>query len=233
MVYVEPICTGGSGRLPDPARYVRATYVRFLHALIEHLGVPRVALLGHSHGGFVALDYALTHPDRVDGLVLHDTSPVTGAEFWQGAVENLAKFVRDNEGKPGVDAIMPAFTANHAELTDEQMTVTVRTILPAYLADYWGREAEFAPMRARIAAWSGPSRGQEPTPFDVRPRLGEITVPTIVAVGSHDFICGPTWGRMLAEGIPGAVYAEFPNSGHMPHAEQPAEFDAAIRKVLA
>jgi proline iminopeptidase len=55
----------------------------------------------------------------------------------------------------------------------------------------------------------------------------------LVAVGAHDFICGPTWGRMLAGGIPGATYAEFANSGHMPHIEEPQDFDAAIRKVLA
>jgi proline iminopeptidase len=233
VVYVEPIGTGESGRLPDPADYVRATYVRFLHAIVEHLGAPRVTVLGHSHGGFVALEYALTHPDRVDGLILHDTSPVTGAEFWQQAVENMTNFVRDNEGKPGVDAIMPAFTANHAELSDAEITEVIRTILPAYFADYWGHEAEFAPMRAQARAWSASSQGQEPAPFDVRGRLGEIAVPTLVAVGAHDFICGPTWGRMLAEGIPGATYAEFANSGHMPHIEEPQDFDAAIRKVLA
>lgn len=105
-------------------------------------------------------------------------------------------------------------------------------ILTAYLADYWGREAEFAPTRNAITAWSGPSRGQD-TPLDVRARLGEITMPTLVAVGTHDFICGPIWDHMLAAGIPGAVYAEFANSGHMPHPEEPAEFDAAIRKVRA
>ena len=233
MVYVEPIGTGESGRLADPAEYVRGTYVRFLHAIVEHLGEPTVTVLGHSHGGFVALDYALAHPDRVDGLVLHDTSPVTGPEFWQHAVENMTRFVEANAGKPGVEKIMPAFSANHGELSDPEMTDAIRAILPAYLADYWGREAEFGPLVARIEAWSGPSRGQEPTPFDVRPRLGEIDVPTLIAVGTHDFICGPEWGRMLADGITGSVYAEFADSGHMPHIEEPDAFEAAIRKALS
>lgn len=109
----------------------------------------------------------------------------------------------------------------------------MRTILAGYLADFWGREAEFGPMVEQIFAWSALSRGQEPAPFDVRPKLVEIGVPTLVAVGAHDFICGPKWGRMLADGIPGAVYVEFANSGHMPHIEERREFDAAVRKVLA
>jgi pimeloyl-ACP methyl ester carboxylesterase len=37
---------------------------------------------------------------------------------------------------------------------------------------------------------------------------------------------------MLADGIPGATYVEFAHSGHMPHLEEPREFDAAVRKVL-
>lgn len=233
MVYVEPVGTGESGRLADPAQYILSTYVRFLHAIIEHLGEPTVSVLGHSHGGFVALEYALAHPDRVDGLIVHDTSPITGPDFWQDAVANLTAFVDANQGKPGVEAIMPAFTANHGELSDAEVTTAVRTILPGYLADYWGREAEFGPLREQIVAWSAPSRGQEPGPFDVRPSLAEIGVPTLVAVGAHDFICGPRWGRMLADGIPGAAYVEFARSGHMPHIEQPREFDAAVRKVLA
>jgi pimeloyl-ACP methyl ester carboxylesterase len=52
-----------------------------------------------------------------------------------------------------------------------------------------------------------------------------------VPVGAHDLICGPKWGRKPADGIPGVAYAEFANSGHMPHIEEPREFDAAVREV--
>ncbi|GGJ58314.1 alpha/beta fold hydrolase [Streptomyces brasiliensis] len=62
MVYLEPVGTGDSGRLPS---YGLDAYVTFLAAVVEHLAVPRVHLLGHSHGGFVVRRYALDHPDRV------------------------------------------------------------------------------------------------------------------------------------------------------------------------
>lgn len=232
MVYVEPVGTGESGRLTDPTDYVLSTYVHFLNAVIEHIGERSVAVLGHSHGGFVALEYVLTHPDRVNGLVLHSTSPVTGPEFWADAVANMTRFVEQHQGKPGVEEMMPAFTANHGALSDAEVTEAMRAILPAYLADYWGREAEYAPMVEQIVAWHDASLGEEPIPFDVRPLLGDIAVPTLVAVGTHDFICGPRWAQQLAAGIPDAVYVEFANSGHMPHIEEPEEFATAVRKAL-
>jgi pimeloyl-ACP methyl ester carboxylesterase len=57
-------------------------YVDFLHATVEHLGLDRVFVLGHSHGGFVAQRVAVRHPDRTAGLALFSTSPTTDAQFW-------------------------------------------------------------------------------------------------------------------------------------------------------
>jgi proline iminopeptidase len=76
MVYLESVGTGVSGRLSDPRDYNPSTYTHFLHAVIEHLALPQIMVLGHSHGGFVAQRYALDHPDRVASLILYDTSPV-------------------------------------------------------------------------------------------------------------------------------------------------------------
>ena len=81
-MYVESIGTGGSGRLPThPDGYSLDRYVSFVDALLDQLDVPQVHLLGHSHGGFVAQRYAITHPDRLTGLVLYDTAPGAGPEL--------------------------------------------------------------------------------------------------------------------------------------------------------
>jgi len=90
VVYIEPFGTGSSGRLADPNGYTMEAYVREVEAVRVALGVDRVVLLGHSHGGFVAQAYALTHPEHLRGLVLYDTSPVTGAELGQEITANLA-----------------------------------------------------------------------------------------------------------------------------------------------
>lgn len=232
MVYVEVVGTGDSGRLADARDYNLSTYTRFLHAVVTDLDVPRVALLGHSHGGFVVQQYALEHPENVAGLVLYDTSPVTGEEFWTSALTRLREFAEAHKAEhPEVETYVEKLSAPIGELDDDGATDVLRTILPAYVADYWGREAEFAPLRRAIRVSAAPSRGEGP-PFDIRQRLATITAPTLILVGAHDFICGTRWADMLHNGIPGSRLVTFPDTGHMGHVEAPVEFAEAVVKFL-
>lgn len=91
-------------------------------------------------------------------------------------------------------------------------------------ADFPGRRSEFAHLVDGLRAWQVQ---QDPEPFDLRPRLGEVTAPTLVVVGTHDFICGPQWAEILHTSIPGSQLVELPHSGHFAHIEQPTEFAAA------
>ncbi|WP_327111498.1 alpha/beta hydrolase [Streptomyces sp. NBC_01341] len=81
MVYVEPIGTGASGRLPShPHGYTRDRYSRFLELLINNLGVRRVHLLGHAHGALVAAHHAVHRPARLAGVVLHEGAPASASD---------------------------------------------------------------------------------------------------------------------------------------------------------
>src|SRR5262249_57388035 len=71
-IVVDPRGTGGSA-LADT--YAAGEYVADLEQLRAELGVEQFDLLGHSHGGFVAMEYAATHPERVRRLVLAATGP--------------------------------------------------------------------------------------------------------------------------------------------------------------
>ena len=231
VVYPEPIGTGASGRLPaHPHGYTRARYSRFLAALIEHLGVPEVHLLGHSHGGFVAQYHALHHPDRVAGAILYDSAPVTGPEHGAEAMRKVQEFAARHAGNPGLPEVVGAFQGIPTISDDAQMTAVARGIFPAYFADFWGREDEFGPARAAVTATyiSGLDDDLTPDVIDDRADLGSLTVPALVLVGRHDVICGVRWAEELHELVPGSELVIFENSGHFGHLEEPEAFAKAV-----
>jgi pimeloyl-ACP methyl ester carboxylesterase len=156
LVYVEPIGTGNSGRLDDPSGYTLDRYVRQVDGLIEHLGQERTYVLGHSYGGFVAQRYALLYPGRLAGLILYDTSPTTTQDFHADIGENLGRFAGRNADEPWLADTMAAWQEVSAatadpDVSDEQLTGIFHRMFPAYLADYRGRQREFAPTLAGVA----------------------------------------------------------------------------------
>lgn len=231
VVYPEPIGTGASGRLPShPNGYTRARYSRFLSALIEHLGVPRVHLLGHSHGGFVAQYHALHHPDRIAGVILYDSAPVTGPEHGAEAMRKVQEFAARHADNPELPEVLGAFQSIPTISDDTQMTAVARGIFPAYFADFWGREDEFGPARAVVTAThiSGLDADLAPDVIDDRADLGSLTVPALVVVGRYDVICGVRWAEELHQLIPGSELVILENSGHFGHLEEPEVFAKAV-----
>ncbi|WP_326726958.1 alpha/beta hydrolase [Streptomyces phaeochromogenes] len=235
MVYPEPVGTGASGKLPShPHGYTRPRYSQFLGALIDHLGVPEVHLLGHSHGGFVVQYHALNHPERIAGVILYDSAPLTGPEHGAEAMRLVQLFAERHADHPGLTEVLAAFQAISTISDDAQMTAVARGLLPSYFADYWGREEEFAPLRASVRAThiSGLDENLAPHVIDDRADLGSLTVPALVVVGRHDVICGVRWAEELHALIPGSELLILENSGHFGHIEEPEAFSRAVTRFV-
>ncbi|MEV0932998.1 alpha/beta fold hydrolase [Streptomyces phaeochromogenes] len=235
MVYPEPIGTGASGKLPShPHGYTRPRYSQFLGVLIDHLGVPEVHLLGHSHGGFVVQYHALNHPERIAGVILYDSAPLTGPEHGAEAMRQVQLFAERHADHPGLPEVLAAFQAIPTISDDAQMTAVARGLLPSYFADYWGREEEFAPLRASVRAThiSGLDENLAPHVIDDRADLGSLTVPALVVVGRHDVICGVRWAEELHALIPGSELLILENSGHFGHIEEPEAFSRAVTRFV-
>jgi pimeloyl-ACP methyl ester carboxylesterase len=230
MVYVEPVGTGESGRLDDPADYGMDVYVRFLASLIIHLGTGPVLVLGHSYGGCVAQQLALDHPALVAGLVLYDSTPVLDPEFVTAAFEAASTYPDRFPDKPEAVAVTAAFLGP-PPVDDESAAKRTRAVAPLYFADYWSNRAAFEARLAQHRSFAEPGRARDSKSFDVRGRLAEITAPTVVIVGRHDFICGPRWAAQLHEGIRGSRLEMLENSGHFGHLEEPAAFVAAVSSL--
>lgn len=227
MVYVEPVGTGGSDRLTGhPHGYTRALYSRHLAEVVDHLAVPSVHLLGHSHGGFVAQYHALHRPDQLAGIVLYDSAPVTGGEFAAEVMGSVREFATRHTGHPELPSVLEAFAAIPSIGDDEAMLAAARGVLPAYIADYWADPQRWAPLRQSLRATyiSGLDEHGVPDVVDDREPLPALAVPALVVAGRYDVVCGVRWAEELHKLIPASRLVLLEHSGHFGHLEEPERF---------
>jgi proline iminopeptidase len=111
------------------------------------------------------------------------------------------------------------------EITDdESFGRYMNGIMPAYFADY--RKTIERVGELAMAVTHDPNR--LPVSWDVRDRLSTINVPTLLIVGTHDFICTPRLAYEMHAGMPNARLCELRESGHFGHIEQADEFASAV-----
>jgi pimeloyl-ACP methyl ester carboxylesterase len=165
------------------------------------LCLGRSVLVGHSMGGLVALAAALEWPEKVAGLVL------VGSAARLGVGEPFLRVVRDEWAR------WPTFLAEGAYSPETPADVRRRGAGIACAASQEQTLADYVAL------------GQ----VDLRPRLAELRVPTLVVHGAHDVMALPKWGAAAAASIPGARLVELPRCGHMPMHEQPEALAEALR----
>jgi pimeloyl-ACP methyl ester carboxylesterase len=234
LVMINPRGTGGSDRPADPRAYQIDDYVADVELVREHLGLERIKLLGHSHGGVVAQSYAAEHPERVERLVLASTLPRFAAE--QEAAMRAGMDRRS--GQPWYADAVAAFEAEQdGEFkTDEELAELVFREMPLYFARYGPVEGGWIDsLRAdRINADALLLFNREIfQTFDLRGVLGRITAPTLVITGDDDFICGAGCADELVAGIKGSRRIVIGDAGHEIFVEQPEDFHSEIAAFLS
>jgi proline-specific peptidase len=228
LIFYDHRCNGRSAGAPVSSMTLE-NLTADAEALRQELGIERWAVLGHSFGGHVALEYALRYPASLSHLVLLDTG---GDAHWarQNAPDVLAS---RGYGPKKVELVRRWFTG---EFTPHEYVPMAMRIAGAY-------SHSTLRLTARGALEGGWRTRYRPQAFifagrhllkdwTVMDRLGQITVPTLVLAGRDDFIFPPECQRELAAGIPHARLQIIDRAGHNPHAEQTAEVMAAVRHFL-
>jgi proline iminopeptidase len=198
-------------------------------ALRRELGFERWAVLGHSFGGHVALEYALRYPGRVSQLILLDTA---GEARW--SQERAADVLAARGYGPKTVAVARRFYSGRIRPA-EFVRASLR-LLPAY-------DHRFSLVRLARELLEGGWRmqprpealvfgGQMMRGWSVMDRLGEIRIPTLVIAGHDDFLFPPESQALLAAGIPGARLQIIERAGHNPQSERPTETLAAVAEFL-
>jgi proline iminopeptidase len=233
LVLLDPRGTGGSTKPDDPRAYELDDYVADLEELRGHLGLERLQLLGHSHGGLVAIAYAARYPDQVERLILASTL----ARFSPEQEAAMAEAVERSAGEPWYEdarAALEAETAGDFESDEELAELSLREF-PFYFARYGDEERAYLDtLRTEIpnAAALRLFNAEQVPVFDLRVELGRITAPTLVIAGEDDFITGPPSAAEIGEGIASARTVLLPNTGHFVFVEAPDVFRQAVLAFL-
>jgi pimeloyl-ACP methyl ester carboxylesterase len=228
----------GWGKSPKPdIHYSFHLFAANTAALLDHLDVGKVAVLGHSTGGMTATRFTLMNPDRVTHLVLEDSLGL--ADYRIGIPPQSEETLYEHEAHWTDPAVIRAYVAAYFVHPDPAVfeplaDVLVRvTLSPDY------------PRWARAAALTFQMIYQQP----VRYEYHLIKPPTLLIVGAEDHVvplgqyATPEEAARLgdfvelsdtaARDIPRAKRVVVPDCGHIPHIEHPAQFLDAFLPFLA
>ena len=220
----------GSGLSDSPSSgaYGLSDYASDLETLRQLLGIDRPTIMGWSHGGLVAQEYAVTYPQHVLGLILIDTCAHFGRlpESFEPALqryrkkpwyaESLAAFQNEDpiDRRPSLDFIK-GFKFYFKDLNQRAET---------YLHQIEDLPVNSAPMTAFGA--------NEWQTFDFRQRLSKVNSKALVIVGRYDFLFSTRMAEELTRALPSAVLEIFEDSGHVVFVEQPDRFNQVVGNFI-
>jgi len=215
--------SGASGLTPP---FTHEQWVADVDALREWIGAEQIVMAGGSYGGFISLEYALAHPDRVRALVLRDTA--ADSSFNERARENALSSPRVQIDRERYDR---SFSGRLRD--DADFERSWRMIAPLYDHDLTPEKLE-ARLRGTVYHHEAHNAAfAENLPrYDLKDRLPSITAPTLVTVGRHDWITPVEASEQIARLIPNARLVVFEESGHSPQLEEPEKFQRTVREFL-
>ena len=237
IVFYDQIGNGRSTHFPgrNGDFWTVDLFVRELHNLVDSLGIAgRHHLLGSSWGGFLAQEYALTHPPGLQSIVLADTA----ASFPDFVAE--ANRLR-TELPPEVEATLKrheeAGTTDDPEYEEACMVFYRRHLCrldrwPQELIDAFGWIEKDPTVYHTM---NGPSEFHvigSIKDWQVKDRLGEIEIPTLLTSGRYDEAT-PALQETLHDGIPNSEWVLFEESSHTPFVEEPERYRQVVGEWLA
>jgi L-proline amide hydrolase len=224
----------GCGKSPVPSNpdmWTVELFVEEVDVVRQALGLERLHILGQSWGGMLGMEYALTQPEGVESLIICD-SPGR-MDLW---VEEANRLRADlpSDVQETLLKHEQAGTTDDPAYEEACLVFYNRHVCRVPWSDSVSRS--FAQMPNEVyMTMNGPSEfhciGTLRT-WDVTPRLGEITIPTLVISGRYDEAT-PKISKEVSDAIPGAEWVLFEESSHMPHEEEPERFRQVVGDFLA
>lgn len=232
LIYYDQRGRGKSSHGVDPRDVSIESEVDDLDALRRHYALDAIALLGHSWGGLLAMEYATRNPQHVSHLILLNTAPASHADLVRfvaqrqsaeaGSLAKMRAVSSTAEYAAGDIATEAEYYRAHfsaALRRPEQLEAVVRSL-----------RAHFAPqdiVKARAIEDRLYAQTLLSPEYDLLGRLRPLPTPALVIHGEHDVIpldCS----RNIASAVPGARLVVLQDCGHFSYLERPDDVRDAI-----
>jgi len=201
----------------------------------QHFQLASAAILGHSWGAVLALEYALRHPDRVSHLILMNPAPASAAD-----VPILRRFYLQKLGPDMARQVAIVKSAAYLEGDPEAVSARYRIHFRPALARLEDYEKLMATMKAGFVSQGkdGIVKARavedrlmqdtwERTGYDLMPKLTALKMPSLVIWGDHDFIPIEI-ATHIAGAIPNARLVTLKDCGHFAYMECPSDVRTAL-----
>lgn|SRR5262245_2732051 len=198
-----------------PGRTTLEDFARDIAQLLEQLNVTKIVLCGLSMGGQIVFEFYRLFPEQVRALILADTFAQLDTEEVKQARYIIAERLMDEGMHEYADEVLSKMIAPS---TIKERPEIAAHVLSMMLAT--------SPAGA-AAALRGRAERQDYTPL-----LLEITVPTLIIVGSNDEFTPVSTAEFMHDRIPNSRLAVIDGAGHMPNLERPAEFNRIVGEFL-
>jgi proline-specific peptidase len=219
VIFFDQLGCGQSDQPDDTSAWDMGFFVDQISAVREALNLNQVHLFGHSVGGMLSLEHTLAETASIKSLVLHSTPPSMELYIneWDRLESELPEEVQETLARHRAAGTMddPAYL-EAMQVFDHQH---IWRLDP--LPDYLQRALENLQVAdIDIDEW------------DVRERLKDIRVPTLITSGRYDTVT-PMLAEILHNGIAGSKWVLFEESSHYAHSEEPEYFLSVINDFLA
>ena len=212
----RPLSGSWSGENP----YSTTGQVKLLIKLMDHLGIEKAVLVGNSAGALIAGETAITHPERVIGLILVDPA-LNGTQF--------SPFVSWLIKTPQMDGIGPFLSRQIVVRGDDFIKSAWHD--PSLITDetYNGYRKPLEMVGWDYGLWEFTKADKE----NVLEKVDKLDLPVLVMTGSDDRIIPTKYSIELSGLIPGAELVVIDNAGHVPQEEKPEEFIRIVNDFIA
>jgi len=238
LVFYDQRGRGRSWSGEGPGSVTIDSEVEDLDRVRAWTGSETVALLGHSWGGLLAMEYAIRHPERVSHLILMNTAPASHADMLALRREWTSRRGPEQSERMTELASDPAYLAGDIDADAayyrihfgstirrrDQLDEVVRRLRLGFTPE--GIVAARAIEDALYTqTWSAED-------YDLIPELRALRIPTLVIRGEDEFI--PVEGtRRIADAIAGSRFVEIAGGGHFTYLEQPELVCSTIAAFVA